>query len=58
MCFNLKLTCFPIALRGPTIWSKLLMESEKSYTIIAVFKNKIKENILNFSNHNHKRYTA
>ena len=34
------------------------MESEKSYTIIGVFKNKIKENILNFFNHNHKRYTA
>ena len=56
--FNLKLTCFPIAFRGPTIWNKLLMESKKSYTIIPVFKNKIKENILNFSDGNHKRYAA
>ena len=56
--FQFKVDMFSNSFRGPTIWSKLLMESEKSYTIIAVFKNKIKENILNFFNHNHKRYTA
>ena len=51
MCnFNLKLTCFAIAFRGPTIWNKFLTESEKCYTSIDVFKNMIKEKILNFSN--------
>ena len=31
-----------------SIWNTFLTESEKSYTNIAVFKNKIKEKILNF----------
>ena len=48
--FNLKLTRFAIGFRGPTIWNKFLTENKKSYTNIDVFKNKIKENILNFSN--------
>ena len=48
--FNLKLTRFAIAFRGPTIWNKFLTESEKCYTSIDVFKNMIKEKILNFSN--------
>ena len=48
--FNLKLTCFAIGVRGPTIWNKFLMESEKSCSSIAIFQNKIKEEILNFSN--------
>ena len=48
--FYLKLTRFTIDFRSPTIWNKFLMESEKSYTSIDVFKNKIKEKILNFSN--------
>ena len=48
--FNLKLTRFAIAFRGPTTWNKFLTESEKCYTSIDVFKNMIKEKILNFSN--------
>ena len=48
--FNLKLTRFAIAFRGPTIWNKFLTECEKCYTSIDVFKNMIKEKILNFSN--------
>ena len=44
--FNLKLTHFAIGFKGPTIWNKFPMESEKS--AIAVFKNKNKENILDF----------
>ena len=48
--FNLKLTRFAIAFRGPTIWNKFLTESEKCYTSIDVFKNRIKGKILNFSN--------
>ena len=48
--FNLKLTRFASAFRGQTIWNKFLMESEKSYTSIDLFKSKIKEKILNFSN--------
>ena len=48
--FNLKLTRFAIGFRGPTIWNKFLTESEKYYTSIDIFKNKIKEKILNFSN--------
>ena len=48
--FNLKLTRFAIAFRGATIWNKFLMESEKCYTSIDVFKNMTKEKILNFSN--------
>ena len=47
--FNLKMTCFAIGYRAPTIWNKLFMESEKAYTSIDVFKNKMKEKILNFS---------
>ena len=27
--FNLKLTCFAIGFRGPTIWNEVLTESEK-----------------------------
>ena len=46
--FNLKLTRFVIAFRGPTIWNKLLTESKKGCTSTDVFKNKIKEKILNF----------
>ena len=48
--FKLKLTRFAIGFRVPTIWNKFLVEDEKSYTSIAVFKNKVKGNILNFSN--------
>ena len=48
--FNLKLTRFAIGFRGPAIWNNFLTGSEKSYTSIAVFKSKIKEKILNFSN--------
>ena len=48
--FNLKLTHFAIVLRGQTIWNKILTESEKCYTSIDVFKNMIKEKIINFSN--------
>ena len=47
--FNLKLTRFAIGFRGPTIWNKFLKKSEKCYTSINVFKNKMKEKILNFS---------
>ena len=50
MCFKLKLTRFAIVFRGPTMWNKFLTESEKCYTNTDVFKNKIKEKILNFSN--------
>ena len=46
--FNLKLTCFAIDFRGPTIGNNFFMESEKSYNSIDVFKNKIKEKILYF----------
>ena len=48
--FNLNLTRNAIGFRGPTIWNKFLTENEKSCTSIAVFKTKIKEKILNFSN--------
>ena len=48
--FNLKLTHFAIAFRGPTIWNKFITQSEKCYTSIDEFKNKIKGKILNFSN--------
>ena len=48
--FNLKLTRFTIGFRGPTIWNKFFMKSEKCYTGIDVFKNKTKEKILNLSN--------
>ena len=48
--FNLKLTRFPIAFRGPTIWNKFLAENEKCCSSIDVFKNMTKEKILNFSN--------
>ena len=48
--FNLKLTRFAIGFRGPTIWNKFLTQSEKCYTSIDEFKNKIKGKILNFSN--------
>ena len=48
--FILKLTRFAIGFRGPTTWNKFLTESEKCYTSIDVFKNMIKEKILNFSN--------
>ena len=43
-------TRFAIGFRGTTMWIKCLTEGEKSYTSIAVFKNMIKEKILNFSN--------
>ena len=45
--FNLNLTHNAT---GPAIWNKFLTENEKSCTSIAVFKTKIKEKILNFSN--------
>ena len=48
--FNLKLTRFPIGFRGPTIWNKFFTESEKCCSSIDVFKNKMKEKILNFPN--------
>ena len=48
--FNLKLTRFAIGFRGPTIWNKFLAESEKCYTSIDVFKNKMKEKFLNIFN--------
>ena len=48
--FNLNLTRNAIGFRGPTIRNKFLTENEKSCTSIAVFKTKIKEKILNFSN--------
>ena len=47
---KLKLSRFAIGLRGLTIWNKFLTQSEKYYTSIDKFKNKIKEKILNFSN--------
>ena len=46
--FNLKLTCFAIGFRGPTIWNKFLTQSEKCYTSIDEFKNKIKGKIVIF----------
>ena len=46
--FNLKLTHFAIGCRGPKICNKFLTESEKSYTSIAEFENKVKEKIMNF----------
>ena len=48
--FNLKLTRFAIGFRGPTTWNKFLTQSEKRYTSIDEFKNKMKRKILNFSN--------
>ena len=48
--FNLKLTRFAIGFRGPTTWNKFLTQSEKHYTSIDEFKNKMKRKILNFSN--------
>ena len=48
--FNLKLAGCAIGFRGPTILNKFLMESEKCCTSIDIFKNKMKERILNFSN--------
>ena len=48
--FSLNLTRNAIGFGGPTIWNKFLTENEKSCTSIAVFKTKIKEKILNFSN--------
>ena len=39
--FNIELTRFGIGLRVSTIWNKFLTESEKYYTRIDVFKNKI-----------------
>ena len=48
--FNLKLTRFATGFRGPTIRNKFLTENKKSYTRIDVFKNMIKEKILNCSN--------
>ena len=47
---KLKLSRFAIGLRGLTIWNKFLTQSEKYYTSIDKFKNKIKEKILIFSN--------
>ena len=47
---NLKLTRFVIVFRSQTMRNRFLMEIEKSYTSIVVFKNKIKEKILNISN--------
>ena len=40
--FNLKLTRFAIGFRGLIIWNKFLTQSEKCYTSIDEFKNKIK----------------
>ena len=48
--FSLKLTRFAIGFRVPTIWNEFFTQSEKCYTSIDVFKNKIKRKILNFSN--------
>ena len=48
--FNLKLTNLVIGFKGPTEWNIFLLESEKSYTSISVFKIKIKEKIINYSN--------
>ena len=48
--FSLKMTRFAIGFRGPTIWNEFLMQSEKCHTSIDVFKNKIKEKNLHFSN--------
>ena len=47
---NLKLTRFVIVFRSQTMRNRFLMEIEKSYTSIVVFKNKIKVKILNISN--------
>ena len=47
---KLKLTRFAIGLRGLAIWNKFLTQSEKYYTSIDKFKNKIKEKILIFCN--------
>ena len=44
--FNLKLICFATGFRGPAIRNIFFTESEKSYTCIALFKNKINEKIL------------
>ena len=48
--FNLKLTRFAIGFIGPTIWNKFHAQSQKWYTSIGEFKNKIKGKILSFSN--------
>ena len=49
--FNLNFNSrFAIAFRSPTIWNTFSTESEKCYTRIYVFKNKINKKILNFSN--------
>ena len=48
--FSLKLTRFANGFRGRTIWNKFLTQSEKFYTSIDEFKNKIKGKILSFSN--------
>ena len=41
--FNLKLTTrFAIGFRDPTKWNEFLTQSEKCYTSIDIFKNKIK----------------
>ena len=48
--FNLKLTRFVTGFRGPAIRNKILMQSEKCYTSIEEFKNKIKRKIPNFFN--------
>ena len=48
--FDLKLVSFAIGFRGPTIWNKFLTQSERCYTSIDEFKNKLKGKILNFCN--------
>ena len=49
MWFQFKIIRFGIDFRGPTERNKLLAESENPYTSIAVFKNKVKEKTINFS---------
>ena len=47
--FNLKLTTrFAIGFRDPTKWNEFLTQSEKCYTSIDIFKNKIKGKILHY----------
>ena len=41
--FNLKLTRFAIGFRGPTIWNKLLTESEKSLLALLFLKTRSKK---------------
>ena len=48
--FSLKLKRFANGFRGPTIWNKFLTQSEKFYTSIDEFKNKIKGKILFLTN--------